>query len=167
MCQALPGTLPVINRQAVEWTIKTGLALEMAIPELSKFDRKNYPYPDLMKGYQISQFDMPLTSAGHLDVTVEGVTSRIGIERVHLEEDTARLLHRTNEAGESYSLIDMNRAGVPLMEIVSDPDMRSPEQAREYLVNLRQIPSLPRRQHGGHGEGFLPLRCECLSAARR
>ncbi len=139
VCQALPGTLPVINRQAVEWTIKTGLALQMAIPELSKFDRKNYPYPDLMKGYQISQFDMPLTSAGYLDVTVDGATARIGIERVHLEEDTARLLHRTNEAGESYSLVDMNRAGVPLMEIVSDPDMRSPDQAREYLVNLRQI----------------------------
>ena len=139
VCEGLPGALPVINRQAVEWTIKTGLALEMTIPELSKFDRKNYPYPDLMKGYQISQFDMPLTQGGVLDVVVDGTSRRIGITRVHLEEDTARLLHRSNQAGESYSLIDMNRSGVPLMEIVSEPDMRSADEAREYLVSMRRI----------------------------
>ncbi len=139
VCQGLPGALPVINRQAVEWTIKTGLALDMPIPELSKFDRKNYPYPDLVKGYQISQFDMPLTGLGHLDIDVDGETKRVGITRAHLEEDTARLLHRTNEAGESYSLIDLNRSGVPLMEIVSEPDMRSADEARVYLVSLRQI----------------------------
>ncbi|MEE9276953.1 MAG: Asp-tRNA(Asn)/Glu-tRNA(Gln) amidotransferase subunit GatB [Dehalococcoidia bacterium] len=139
VCQGLPGVLPVINQKAVEWVIKTALALDLEIPELSKFDRKNYHYPDLMKGYQISQFDMPLSLKGYLDVTVDGETRRIGITRIHLEEDTARLLHRSNEAAESYSLLDVNRSGVPLMEIVSEPDLRSPEEARAYLVALRQI----------------------------
>ena len=139
ICQGLPGVLPVINEKAVALTIKTALALHLEIPELSKFDRKNYHYPDLMKGYQISQFDMPLSQAGYLDVTVDGATKRIGITRIHLEEDTARLLHRANEAGEAYSLVDVNRSGVPLMEVVSEPDMRSPEEARAYLVTLRQI----------------------------
>ena len=140
LCLGMPGTLPVINRTAVEWTIRTALALNMTIPELSKFDRKNYPYPDLMKGYQISQYDMPLSEAGWMDVETEALGKRrIGITRVHLEEDTARLLHRENEAGERFSLVDVNRSGVPLMEIVSEPDMRSPEEARAYLVQLRQI----------------------------
>ena len=140
LCLGMPGTLPVINRTAVEWTIRTALALNMTIPELSKFDRKNYPYPDLMKGYQISQYDMPLSEGGWMDVETEDLGKRrIGITRVHLEEDTARLLHRENEAGERFSLVDVNRSGVPLMEIVSEPDMRSPDEARTYLVQLRQI----------------------------
>ena len=140
LCLGMPGTLPVINRTAVEWTIRTALALNMRIPELSKFDRKNYPYPDLMKGYQISQYDMPLSEGGWMDVETEDLgLKRIGITRVHLEEDTARLLHRESEAGERFSLLDVNRSGVPLMEIVSEPDMRSPQQARQYLVQLRQI----------------------------
>ncbi len=140
LCLGMPGTLPVINRTAVEWTIRTALALNMTIPELSKFDRKNYPYPDLMKGYQISQYDMPLSEGGWMDVETEELGQRrIGITRVHLEEDTARLLHRESEAGERFSLVDVNRSGVPLMEIVSEPDMRSPEEARTYLVQLRQI----------------------------
>ena len=140
LCLGMPGTLPVINRTAVEWTIRTALALNMTIPELSKFDRKNYPYPDLMKGYQISQYDMPLSEGGWMDVETEELGKRrIGITRVHLEEDTARLLHRENEAGERFSLVDVNRSGVPLMEIVSEPDMRSPDEARTYLVQLRQI----------------------------
>ena len=140
LCLGMPGTLPVINRTAVEWTIRTALALNMTIPELSKFDRKNYPYPDLMKGYQISQYDMPLSEGGWMDVETEDLGKRrIGITRVHLEEDTARLLHRESEAGERFSLVDVNRSGVPLMEIVSEPDMRSPDEARTYLVQLRQI----------------------------
>ena len=140
LCLGMPGTLPVINKTAVEWTIRTALALNMTIPELSKFDRKNYPYPDLMKGYQISQYDMPLSEGGWMDVETEDLGKRqIGITRVHLEEDTARLLHRENEAGERFSLIDVNRSGVPLMEIVSEPDMRSPDEARTYLVQLRRI----------------------------
>ncbi|MFQ5879826.1 MAG: Asp-tRNA(Asn)/Glu-tRNA(Gln) amidotransferase subunit GatB, partial [Dehalococcoidia bacterium] len=105
----------------------------------AKFDRKNYPYPDLMKGYQISQYDMPLSRGGWLEIEVEGQQKRIGITRVHLEEDTARLLHRQDEAGEAYSLVDVNRSGVPLMEIVSEPDMRSPLEARQYLIKLRQL----------------------------
>ncbi|HWC29870.1 MAG TPA: Asp-tRNA(Asn)/Glu-tRNA(Gln) amidotransferase subunit GatB, partial [Dehalococcoidia bacterium] len=117
----------------------TGLALNCTIPERAKFDRKNYPYPDLMKGYQISEYDMPLCINGHLDVEADGVTRRIRINRVHLEEDTARLLHRSDETGETFSLLDINRAGMPLMEIVTEPDARSPAEAVAYLTKLRQI----------------------------
>ncbi|HVB63476.1 MAG TPA: Asp-tRNA(Asn)/Glu-tRNA(Gln) amidotransferase subunit GatB [Nitrolancea sp.] len=138
VCLGLPGALPVINREAVSFTIMTGLALSCSIPNFSKFDRKNYIYPDLMKGYQISQYDLPFCLDGYLDVDVEGASRRIGIRRVHLEEDTARLVHRS-AGGETYSLVDVNRSGAPLMEIVSDPDLRSPEEARLYLIALRQI----------------------------
>ncbi len=138
VCLGLPGALPVINREAVSYTIMTGLALNCSIPDFSKFDRKNYIYPDLMKGYQISQYDLPLCLDGHLDIEVGGETRRIGIRRVHLEEDTARLVHR-GSGDDTYSLVDVNRSGVPLMEIVGDPDLRSPEEARLYLVALRQI----------------------------
>src|SRR5438552_753512 len=139
VCMALPGVLPVINRKAVEYTVMTALALNCRIPTFSKFDRKNYPYPDLLKGYQISQYDLPLSHDGWLEVDVEGeAPKRIGITRVHLEEDTARLTHKTDPSGDTYSLIDMNRSGVPLMEIVSDPDMRSAEEARAYLVKLQR-----------------------------
>jgi aspartyl-tRNA(Asn)/glutamyl-tRNA(Gln) amidotransferase subunit B len=139
ICMGMPGVLPVINRKAVEYTILTGLALNCSIPPRAKFDRKNYPYPDLMKGYQISQYDMPLCVDGYLDLDIDGDTRRVGITRVHLEEDTARLLHREGNGDHGYSLLDVNRSGVPLMEIVSEPDMRSPEEARQYLVSLRQI----------------------------
>ncbi len=139
VCLGMPGVLPVINRQAVEMTIMTGLALNCEIPEQAKFDRKNYHYPDLMKGYQISEYDLPLCCDGWLEIDVDGQTKRIGITRVHLEEDTAKLIHVTDASGETYSLVDVNRAGVPLMEIVSEPDIRSPEEARAYLVKLRQI----------------------------
>ena len=139
VCMGMPGVLPVINARAVEYTMMTGLALNCEIPEQAKFDRKNYPYPDLMKGYQISEYDMPLCRNGYLDVAVEAVTRRIRINRVHLEEDTARLLHRSDETGESFSLLDVNRAGMPLMEIVTEPDARSPQEALAYLMKLRQI----------------------------
>jgi aspartyl-tRNA(Asn)/glutamyl-tRNA(Gln) amidotransferase subunit B len=139
VCMGMPGVLPVINKQAVEYTIMTALAVNCEIPEHAKFDRKNYPYPDLMKGYQISQYDMPFSRNGWLEVEVDGARKRVGITRVHLEEDVAKLIHRQNEAGETYSLVDVNRAGVPLMEIVSEPDIRSPEEARQYLMKLRQI----------------------------
>ena len=139
VCLGMPGVLPVINSKAVEYTVMTALALNCRIPEFSKFDRKNYPYPDLMKGYQISQYDMPLSRDGWIEVEVDGEVSRVGIVRVHLEEDTAKLLHVTDENGQSYSLVDVNRSGVPLMEIVSAPDIRSPRQARAYLVKLRAI----------------------------
>jgi aspartyl-tRNA(Asn)/glutamyl-tRNA(Gln) amidotransferase subunit B len=139
VCMGMPGVLPVINEAAVESTIKTGLALNCTIPPRAKFDRKNYPYPDLMKGYQISEYDMPLCVNGYLDVETDGVTRRIRINRVHLEEDTARLLHRVEEGGEGFSLLDINRAGMPLMEIVTEPDARSPAEAVAYLTKLRQI----------------------------
>jgi aspartyl-tRNA(Asn)/glutamyl-tRNA(Gln) amidotransferase subunit B len=138
VCLGMPGVLPVINRKAVELTIMTGLALSCTISEHTKFDRKNYPYPDLVKGYQISQYDAPIATSGWLDVDANGISHRIGIHRVHLEEDTAKLLHRPGMV-ESHSLVDVNRSGVPLMEIVSQPDMRSPEEARQYLIKLRVI----------------------------
>lgn len=138
VCLGLPGVLPVINKQAVEFTMMTALALNCTIAPNSKFDRKNYAYPDLMKGYQISQYDEPIGREGWLDVNVDGRMRRIGITRVHLEEDVAKLLHR-DEAGAGHSLVDVNRSGVPLMEIVSEPDMRDPEEARQYLIKLRSI----------------------------
>lgn len=138
ICLAMPGSLPVINEKAVEFTVMTGLALNSSIPAYSKFDRKNYPYPDLMKGYQISQYDLPLCVGGWLDIEVEGKPKRAGITRVHLEEDVAKLMHLSDGAV-GYTLMDVNRAGCPLMEIVGEPDLRSPEEARQYLTKLRHI----------------------------
>ncbi len=138
VCLALPGTLPVINRKAVELVMLTGIALDCEIKtEAVRFERKNYFYPDLPKGYQISQYALPLAAHGRLEVPVaaEEKTISIGITRAHLEEDTARLQH----GGRGYSLLDFNRAGVPLMEIVTEPDVRSPAQARAYGETLRDI----------------------------
>jgi len=139
VCLALPGVLPVINRRAIEYAIMTALALNCTIPEFTKFDRKNYPYPDLMKGYQISQYDAPIGVNGWMMIEADGTQRRVGITRVHMEEDVAKLLHRNTSWGESCSLVDVNRSGVPLMEIVSEPDLRSPEEARQYLMKLRGI----------------------------
>ena len=138
VCLGMPGVLPVINRQAIEYAIMTALALNCAVSEYTKFDRKNYPYPDLMKGYQISQYDAPIGLNGWLTIEVDGKKKQAGITRVHMEEDVAKLLHRSN-GGEDYSLVDVNRSGVPLMEIVGEPDLRSPEEARQYLMQLRTI----------------------------
>ncbi len=135
----LPGSLPVINERAIEYTVMTALALNCTIPEFSRFDRKNYFYPDLPKNYQISQYDLPLSQNGYLTIEIDGEVKNIGIRRVHLEEDTGKLLHRTDVKGKAYSLVDYNRAGVPLMEIVGDPDIRTPEEARQYLIKLRNI----------------------------
>ena len=134
VCLGMPGSLPVINRTAVEYTILTALAFHCEIPAFAKFDRKNYHYPDLMKGYQISQYDLPLSRNGCVLIDDAGATKHIGIRRVHLEEDTAKLFHV-----DGASLIDVNRAGVPLMEIVSEPDIHSVEEARLYSLKLRQI----------------------------
>lgn len=139
ICLGMPGVLPTINRRAVEYTIMTALALNCTIAQYAKFDRKNYPYPDLMKGYQISQYDAPIGKDGWLTIETGGKEKRIGITRVHLEEDVAKLIHLTSPEGEDYTLVDVNRAGVPLMEIVSEPDINSPEEARQYLVKLRSI----------------------------
>ena len=134
VCLGMPGVLPVINEKAIQYTIMTALALNCTIPEYTKFDRKNYFYPDLMKGYQISQYDAPIGKKGWLNIYSNGDRKRINITRVHLEEDTAKLWHRGK-----YSLIDVNRSGVPLMEVVSEPEMSSPEEARDYLIRLRSI----------------------------
>ena len=138
VCVGMPGTLPIPNTVAIRHVVRTGLALECEISSESKFDRKNYPYPDLMKGYQISQFDKPIATNGCL--LVEGIDemTKVRINRVHLEEDVAKLMHRSN-SDESYSLLDINRSGVPLMEIVSEPDLRSADEARDYLTSLRTI----------------------------
>jgi aspartyl-tRNA(Asn)/glutamyl-tRNA(Gln) amidotransferase subunit B len=139
VCLGMPGVLPVINKRAVELTIMTGLALNCHIPDEAKFDRKNYHYPDLMKGYQISEYDLPLCKDGWIEIELDGQEKRIGITRVHLEEDTARSQHVSDQAGQTYSLVDVNRSGIPLMEIVSEPDIRSAEEARAYLTKLRQL----------------------------
>jgi len=138
VCLGLPGTLPVMNKKAYEYAVRTALALNCQVPEHTKFDRKNYPYPDLVKGYQISQYDQPLGLKGWIDVETDGATRRLGITRVHLEEDVCKLLHR-GTGTDGFSLVDANRSGVPLMEIVSEPDMRSPAEARNYLVKLRSL----------------------------
>ena len=159
VCMGMPGVMPVINQQAVAYTIMTALALHCSIQEYSKFDRKNYPYPDLMKGYQISQYDVPLSKDGFLTIEHDGQSKRVGITRVHLEEDTARLLHH-----DSYSLVDINRAGTPLMEIVSEPDMRSPEEARLYMQKLREILVYLGVSSGRMEEGS--LRCDANISVR-
>lgn len=136
ICLGMPGVLPVINRAAVDASVAVGLALNCTISRWSKMDRKNYFYPDLAKNYQISQYDLPLCKDGWLDIKVNGETKRIGITRAHLEEDTARNTH-TIAAGESG--VDFNRSGVPLLEIVTEPDIRSAEEAFAYLTALKQI----------------------------
>lgn len=139
VCMGMPGSLPVINRQAVLYTVMAGLALNCNIPSEAKFDRKNYPYPDLMKGYQISQFDQPFCEEGTLTILTENGAQRdVQLERIHLEEDTARLIHRSDSEG-SYSLLDLNRAGSPLMELVTKPDIRSAAEATSFLKRLRQM----------------------------
>ena len=139
VCLGMPGVLPTINRKAVEYAVMTALALDCTIPANTKFDRKNYPYPDLMKGYQISQYDAPIGLKGRLSLEIDGDRRDIEVRRVHLEEDVAKLIHRTDSIAQACSLIDVNRSGVPLMEIVTEPDIRTPEEARQFLMKLRTI----------------------------
>ena len=164
VCAGLPGALPVVNRAAIESTLLTGLALDCKIPPFCKLDRKNYVYPDLPKGYQISQYDLPLCAGGVLAFYSEGAVCRAGITRVHIEEDTGRLVHRTDSNGASVSLVDLNRSGVPLMEIVGEPDLRSPEQARDYLTALRQILRYISVSTGNMEEGA--FRCDANVSVR-
>ena len=135
----LPGALPVLNREAVVKGVKASLAINCEVRGFSRFARKNYFYPDLPKGYQISQFDQPLAEHGWLEVPLDGGTKRIGITRLHLEEDAGKTIHDGFKDSDRYSYVDLNRAGVPLAEIVSEPDMRSPEEAVAYLNELKQI----------------------------
>ena len=140
VCLGFPGALPVLNRKAVEYAVRAALALNCEIRQTSIFARKNYFYPDLPKGYQISQYDKPLAEHGYIDVAGEdGKTKRIGITRLHLEEDAGKSMHEGFPDSAHYSYIDLNRSGVPLIEIVSEPDMRSPAEAFEYLTRLKEI----------------------------
>lgn len=134
VCLGFPGSLPVLNQTALEYTIKVGLALNCRIQEYTKFDRKHYYYPDLPKNYQISQYDLPFSKDGFLDIEAEGKLKRIRIRRAHLEEDAGKLIHE-----EEVSLVDFNRAGIPLLEIVSEPDINSPIEAYEYLTALKSV----------------------------
>jgi aspartyl-tRNA(Asn)/glutamyl-tRNA(Gln) amidotransferase subunit B len=139
VCLGLPGALPVINKRAVELVLSAGAAIGAWTPDATRWDRKNYFYPDLPKGYQISQYDLPLASAGMLTIDTSAGPFRVGITRAHLEEDTAKLVHGEGPMGERLSLVDFNRSGVPLMEIVTDPDIRTAEQARRYAEELQLL----------------------------
>ncbi len=141
VCLGLPGALPVLNKRAVELAVQAGVALSCKVNTKSVFARKNYFYPDLPKGYQISQFEEPICEHGHLNIMVEGKQKRIGITRIHMEEDAGKLLHQGAEgiAGATYSIVDLNRAGCPLIEIVSEPDLRSAAEARAYMEALHEI----------------------------
>ena len=136
VCTGMPGTLPVLNKAVVDFAIKAGLAMNCTITKYGKQDRKNYFYPDLPKAYQISQFDLPLCQNGYVDIMVDGKEKRIGITRIHIEEDAGKLIH--DEYGNT-TVVDYNRCGVPLIEIVSEPDLRSPEEAKIFLETLKSI----------------------------
>jgi len=136
VCIGMPGVLPVLNKKVLEYTIKTGLATHCSISSYSRFARKNYFYPDLPKGYQISQYELPICEHGYVEIVLDGNVKRIGLTRIHMEEDAGKNLHT---AENNASLVDLNRAGTPLMEIVSEPDIRTPEEATEYLKKLRAI----------------------------
>ncbi len=139
VCLGLPGTLPVLNKRAVEMAMRAALALHCTVHDHSRFARKNYFYPDLPKGYQISQYELPLATGGWLEIDHDGAKKRIGITRLHLEEDAAKNLHEGFAQSAQKAYIDYNRCGTPLSEIVSEPDMRTPEEAHAYLTTLRQV----------------------------
>ena len=164
VCIGMPGVLPVLNRKALEFTIKTGLATNCNISSYSRFARKNYFYPDLPKGYQISQYELPLCEHGHIEIVVDGELQRIGITRIHMEEDAGKNIHESSAGGGHYSFVDLNRAGVPLMEIVSEPDLRSPKGAVEYMKKLRSILRYLGVCDGNMEEGS--LRCDANVSVR-
>jgi len=138
VCIGMPGVLPVLNKKALEFAMKTGFAMNCTISPYSRFARKNYFYPDLPKGYQISQYELPICEHGYIEIVVDGTIRKIGITRIHMEEDAGKNIHESASGG-NYSFVDLNRAGVPLMEIVSEPDMRTPVEAVEYMKKLRAI----------------------------
>lgn len=160
VCLGHPGTLPVLNKKAVELSAMAGIALGCKIAPYSKFDRKNYFYPDLPKAYQISQFDIPLCTGGHLDIEADGKTRSVGITRIHMEEDAGKLIHKDNK-----TLIDCNRCGIPLIEIVSEPDMRSAAEAIAYLTKLRKVLLFAKISDCKMNEGS--LRCDVNLSVRK
>ncbi len=164
VCLGLPGALPVLNQRAVEFAVLAAMALNCEIHETSIFARKNYFYPDLPKGYQISQFDKPLAEHGYVDIVVDQQSRRIGVTRVHLEEDAGKSVHEGFGDSATTSYIDLNRSGVPLIEIVSEPDMRSPAEAFEYLTRLKETISYTRVSDCNMDEGS--LRCDANISLR-
>jgi len=161
VCLGMPGVLPVLNRQVVEYTLRMALATHCTINRESRFARKNYFYPDLPKGYQISQYELPIARDGFLDIDLNGGKKRIGITRIHMEEDAGKLTH---DPERPLSMVDFNRTGVPLIEIVSDPDIRSPEEAGAYLRNLRAIVRYLDISDGNMEEGS--FRCDANVSIR-
>ena len=164
VCLGLPGVLPVLNRKAVELTMRTGLAMQGTVSASNRFARKNYFYPDLPKGYQISQFEEPLIDGGCLDIEVDGTIRHVCLNRIHLEEDAGKSIHGENLADPNKSYVDLNRTGVPLMEIVSAPDLRSPEEARVYLQKLKTVLEYLDVCDGNMEEGS--LRCDANVSLR-
>lgn len=164
VCLALPGALPVLNREAVTMAMKAAMALNCTINPRSRFARKNYFYPDLPKGYQISQYDEPLAEHGSVEIEVNGKRKRIGITRVHMEEDAGKSLHEGFPDSDRNSYIDLNRSGVPLIEIVTDPDMRSPEEAHEFVTRLRTMMLYLEVSDCNMEEGS--LRCDANASVR-
>ena len=161
VCLGMPGVLPVLNKRVVEYTLRMALATHCTINRESRFARKNYFYPDLPKGYQISQYELPIARDGFVDIQTNGVTKRIGITRIHMEEDAGKLTH---DPDRPLSMVDFNRTGVPLMEIVSEPDIRSPEEAGAYLRNLRAIVRYLDVSDGNMEEGS--FRCDANVSIR-
>src|SRR4029077_13856005 len=139
VCLGLPGALPVLSRAAVDLAIKGALALNCRVRPQSRFARKNYFYPDLPKGYQISQYDEPLAEHGYVDIVVDGAIRKIGVTRVHMEDDAGKSIHDGFKDSDRYTYVDLNRSGTPLIEIFSDPDMRSADEAHAYLTELKQV----------------------------
>ncbi len=164
VCLGLPGTLPVLNRRAVEMGMRAALALNCTVHEHSRFARKNYFYPDLPKGYQISQYELPLATKGWIEIEHHGQQKRIGITRLHLEEDAGKSLHDGFPCSDEKTYVDFNRCGTPLSEIVSEPDMRSPDEAYAYLTTLRQILLYTRVSDCNMEEGS--LRCDANVSVR-
>lgn len=161
VCTGLPGVLPVLNRRVVEYAIRTALATQCRVSRVSRWARKNYFYPDLPKGYQISMYEMPIAEHGYVDIETEGERKRIRLTRIHMEEDAGKTIH---DARSDASLVDLNRAGVPLLEIVSEPDMRSPEEAGVYLRTLRTVLQYIEVCDGNMEEGS--LRCDANVSIR-
>jgi aspartyl-tRNA(Asn)/glutamyl-tRNA(Gln) amidotransferase subunit B len=164
-CMGLPGALPVLNKKVIDFAVRLGLALHCDINRRSIFARKNYFYPDLPKGYQISQYEEPLCTDGYLDVFMNGSTKRIRVTRVHMEEDAGKLVHESTIDTSSYSLVDFNRSSVPLLEIVSEPDMATPEEAVAYLKMLRDVLVYLEICDGNMEEGS--FRCDANISVRK
>ncbi len=165
VCMGLPGALPVLNKKVVDFAIKAGLATNCTIKRRSIFARKNYFYPDLPKGYQISQYESPLCENGHLDIFSDGQKKRIRIKRIHMEEDAGKLVHEGAIETSSYSLVDFNRSSVPLLEIVSEPDLSTPEEAVSYLKMLRDVLIYLEICDGNMEEGS--FRCDANVSVRK